>query len=384
MELTKLHIQEHKALASIHMPPSYRQALNLAANHHQAFHHINSLLKEEALHASIHAYLQSNRSLLNSSFCSEELSNGMQLGAFDELLTRKDQVTPQITHAVENADYLTIHRLWDNLFYEPSHPWKTASLYAKKGKNIAQKWTPVRRAIMEKDLTFLRAHWDEKLFASAVHHEEIHHPTQEAIRLMYKGASFPQSDHWPLAYIQADHLHVVFPWPTCEPKISHCLIAWNTKHHPRSVTDLAQNDIAICATQPDLPTAHICFQCPYDSVFISIWPAAVIAQQIIPVATPLQTQTQKNTYAFYRTFAQSQKSYMRVSSPFPLSDITLFIVQNSDSPSPIILQEVSLPSLKENTPFNIELSTQENPSSLALLGCYNYGEPLSIFKEISW
>ncbi len=380
--LGALHQEHHKQLKTLTMPQSYQQALQMANKHKENFEHLNTLIQNKAPHATIYHELQKFPDLLNSSFCHEKLSNDVTLSQFEDLLKRKHNIQHNIERSVKNEDFLTIHRLWDPLFQEGVEPWKTAATYAHRGKRIAQTWSVTKRAILEKDISFLRNHWSEKLFASAVQHEGLQQATQDAVRLMYKNTQFPSSPLWPLCYIQKGILHVIFAWPTCDPLISHCLILWNTKHHPRSIIDTSNNDISLCTTRPKGRIHHVCIPLKEEKVFVSIWPATTIAHQIIPIAPPLHTQSLQNTYILYREVEQKGEKALIISSPHSFSNITLYIVTSPNTKAPQTIAESYFEAIHPYTPVTMKLPDTEN-LTFALLGRQSYGEPVAIFKEIS-
>ena len=346
------------------------------------------MLQNSAPHTEISHILENNPSLLRSSFCHDTLMDNQTLTDVETMLQRKKKNTPQLLIALDKEDYMTIARLWEPQFSEPKGVWRKLSFCAQKGAHMEKKWAPIRRAILEGEHQYLRSHWIEKEFGPIARKEGLAQQTQESIRPIYKNSYFPKTAHWPLAYITHSLLHVVFPWPYGTPRIPLCIIAWHSKHYPRSISDVEETSLAHHTHHNNKFLHHVILPCKKDEAFISIWPAAFVAETIIPVQAPLHVQSATSAHLMYETRIQRKRAedilHVKVRSPVALRNIKLSIC-SAPLRAPLqeeVIEEYTVSAMQPSQSITLKTKVTSTPQVLfSLKGVLSHGECLPTYQE---
>ena len=385
--LAYLAVKHASTLSALDMPMSYTKAIECALQHQNTIHAINKLLLNKAPHSEIEQLLTKNPSLLNSSFCHQTLLGGQTLSEWSELLKRKKSVTPQLYSALDREDYMTVARLWEPLFYEHKGLWHKLAHYAQKGAFMEKKWSPIKRAILEGEHQYLRSHWNEKEFGRIARQEGLAQQTQEAIKPIYKGACFTQHACWPYAYIENALLHVIFQWPHCAPNIPVCLIAWHGQRHPRSIIDVEQSTMAHHILHNHASLRRAIFSCKTEKAFVSIWPAAFIAETIVPVQAPLHVQSATNAYLMYTQNIRKKRGFnilhVCITPSIALHDIKL-VVCATPKHTPLqteVIEEYTVSVMYPSKKTSLKIPVDNNKDILyALKGSFAYGESIPAYR----
>ncbi|MCY4413842.1 MAG: hypothetical protein OXC30_02515 [Alphaproteobacteria bacterium] len=386
--LAAMNTQYHSMLRSINMPASYRQNIDQAVHDSLLINKINTILASHPNERdNILSLLEQNKSILHSSFCHTILNNSQTVQEIYTTLKRKRDLKPTLENALKKRDFIAIAHLWDSQFSEPSGLWKELTLAAQKGSNLTKKWIPVKRAILEGEQQYLRTQWSEKDFGTIAKHEGLAQQTQDAVKAMFKGVSFPTNPKWPFSYISHQLLRVIFPWPICTPPIPFCLITWRSDRHPRSILDMEKTHIAHCTAYSHRALHEVIIPYSGKKAFVSVWPAATIACSTIPVHAPLHIQSAPNIHIAYRKRIRLKRKInhlcLEVHANQTLSNIKLAITEAPPiNPLAIkVIQEFSIISLVAGKTIKLHTQITNPHHQFSLVGYYDYGEHIPTYCE---
>lgn len=231
-----------------------------------------------------------------------EIAPGKPLKDFICEAVEGNEIYKAMEASLEMEDLIELYNLWaNNASLVSAHPrFRRFWGAAQKGKAVREKWFRFKKAALESEFTDALQSFDEELFRSQALKEGLIPQIKKIIpAAIAMKASFQES---PLQGVFAfGHSFLVrFMWPSSAYPIEHVLIAASKSEYPIKPSDHHNSFDVFVKRGSKESCTEVWFPRKDGSLFVSIWPAIKIFDELVPIGEALSLQPQESREVFYK------------------------------------------------------------------------------------